>query len=271
MSVDVNGGGVSVFRHLESYQNALRHAKDQSTLYVRFDDAFRSDPFGTETRTLAAAVEEEFPLPMPNDEIPLTDGQFERGVAIGRTLSRRHGDGDLSLPDKVVTSGVVRTRATAAAITEGFPALAERIADTPTTLAHDRLVKERCTGDAELYSDTQVYLALNPEILRQKLEAGPLGRFTFSYPNGESVQDTMVRGSLWDASRDESVHTWLFTHMVFLYTYRLRHENLPTSVEEQARRYISFYDEPSPPNGSMTTYVQSAGGLLLRNLHEELA
>lgn len=263
---------VAVFRHLESAQTALNTTLSTDPMYLEFRELFADDPFGDRTGELAATINENFPIASANADLPLVDGQVERGRAIGRKLSELHAAGEIDLPDRIVTSGVVRTRETGLAVVSGFPELAERVADEPGMFTHDDRLREKSTGVAELYTDTKIFQALHPEVLEDRVRLGKRSKFDLRNPGGENVPDVMARAAEWDAERNPDERTWVFSHMIWTLAYRLVQEGVQADDPGASDRYRHLLYEEAPKTGAVTTYERSSvGGLVVARLNEVLA
>lgn len=226
-------------RHLPSAYNELVAFKRNNPDYLFFKQAYEQDPESRHTRCLARQVLPKLVLGVSDYATPLAPKAEYYGKLIGKALKST----ERCAPDIVFVSPYLRTRQTWQALKLGWPEL-----EGCEVVIEDR-IREQEHGQALLYNDRRLFLALNPEQRRLYELEGP---YAYQYPQGESVYNVRdrVRDFLGMLIREfAGLDVLIVTHHVVILALRANLERL--SVEE----FLELDAKNKPINGGVTTYV----------------
>ncbi len=249
---------LTLIRHDTSTFNASKVAKETDELYLRFRNAFEANPDSEETHELALQVHEKFKPTVGDWNTPLWDGESPNASTVGANLVEHIGR-----PDVIFVSPYIRTQATLAGLTRGWPELG-----TVRTYVDDRL-REQEHGLANLYGDWRVFHALHPE---QRALYTMHKRYFYCFPQGESVPNVRERIALWlnTITRDfADKRILVVTHHLTILSIRASLERL--SFEQ----FIELDEHEKPINCGVTIYrgypnMGSDGRLILDQYNVKL-
>jgi len=228
---------LTLVRHDESAYNALRKAKEESSLYQTFKKFYEERPESEEARRLALEVKDAFALNVGDHNTPLAEGAGWQARSVGEKLR-----GIIKLPDVIFVSPYLRTQLTFGKLVEGWPELGDiKKIDEPRITEQDH-------GLALIYNDWRVFNTLHPE---QRLLRNLQGGYWYRYPQGENVPDVQDRSHDWFTTlvREYARKKVLtVTHHLTILSIRVEMERLGASD------FIRLDNEEKPINCGVTIY-----------------
>ncbi len=228
---------LTLIRHDTSAYNALKHQKEQSSLYRNFKSSYENDPHSPETRDLALEVVDSFSLEVGDHDTPLAEGAGWQTKMVGEKL--RH---IIAVPDVIFVSPYLRTQLTLGKLIEGWPELAD------VEVIEEERIREQDHGLTLIYNDWRVFNALHPE---QKTLRDIQGQYWYRFPQGENVPDVRERLRSWlgTLTRDYSNQNVLaVTHHLTILSLRANLERLDSN------EFLRLDQEEKPINSGVTIY-----------------
>jgi broad specificity phosphatase PhoE len=248
---------LSLLRHAQSAYNDLKLRKELDPEYRQFKKAYNLDPLGTNTQTLASAMEHKYALGVSDYDTPLSDLGVGQARLTGEKLY-----GLIGVPDVIIVSPYKRTRDTLEHVFEGgFPR-------GPRVVVEDR-IREQEHGLSLLYNDWRIFHIKHPE---QKALRDLLGPYWYQYPQGESVSHVRdrIRSFTNTIIREYAgMNVLLVTHHLTILSIRANFERL--SPEE----FIRLDEHEKPINCGVTVYrgdpsAGANGKLLLESYNNRI-
>lgn len=229
---------IAAVRHDTSEYNVLRVLKARDRQYQAFLQAYGANPTSAETRQLAEALHNRYPLRVADCRTQLVDREAKLAVHTGKGLSQH-----LEVPDIIFRSPYERAEHTLEGIIKGWPAL------KLVKCIEDERLRELEHGLALLFNDWRIFFTFHPE---QRLLYEQEDAYWYRYPQGENVPDVRER-----------IRSWLNTitrdfagKKVFVVSHHLTILSLRANLERlNEAGFIHLDDNDKPKNCGVTLYT----------------